>query len=65
MYEIKYMKLLSPIVKRSFLKKWTFFIEEDNPSDKVVTIEEELKAVEVDGMENLMDLLRLMFVDEE
>ena len=42
-----------------------FFIEEDNPSDKVVTIAEELHAVEVDGIGNLVDLPRLMFMDEE
>ena len=67
MYEIKYMKLLSQIVKRkSFIcKKQPLSIEKDNPSDKVVTIEEELEAVEVDGMGNLMDLPRLMFIDEE
>ena len=40
-----------------------FFIEEDNPSDKVVTIAEELHAVEVDGIGNLVDLPRLMFMD--
>ena len=39
------------------------FIEEDNPSDKVVTIEEELDAAEVDGIGNLVDLPRLMFID--
>ena len=39
------------------------FIEEDNPSDKVVTIEEELDAVEVDFIGNLVDLPRLMFID--
>ena len=36
------------------------FIEKDNPSDKVVTIEEELNAVEVDGIANLVDLPRLI-----
>ena len=39
------------------------FIEEDNPSDKVVTIEEELDAAEVDGIGKLVDLPRLMFID--
>ena len=42
-------------------KEHRAFIErEDNPSDKVVIIEES-----VDGIENLMDLPRLMFIDEE
>ena len=36
------------------------FIEEENPSDKVVTIEEELDAVQVDGIGNLVDLPGLM-----
>ena len=38
-----------------------FFIEEDNPS--VVTIEEELDAVDVDGIGYLVDLPRLMFIE--
>ena len=33
--------------------------EEDKPSDKAVTAEE------LDGIENLVDLPRLMFIDEE
>ena len=49
------MKLLSQIMKRSIFicEKNHVFIEEDNVSDKVVTIEEELDAVEVDGIGNL------------
>ena len=39
-----------------------FFIEEDNPSDKVVAIAEELHAVEVDGIGNLVNLSRLTFM---
>ena len=39
------------------------FIEEDNPSDKAVTIEEEIDAVEVYSIGNLVDLPRLMFID--
>ena len=38
------------------------FIEEDNPSDKVVTIEEGLDAVEVDGIGNLVYLPRLIML---
>ena len=44
-------------------KKSHVSIEEDNSSDKVDTIEEELDAVEVDGTGNLVDLPRLMFID--
>ena len=39
------------------------FIEEDNPADKVVTVEEELDAVEVDGIGNVVNLPRLMLTD--
>ena len=39
------------------------FTEKDNPSDKVVTIEEEPDAVQEDGVGNLVDLPRLMFID--
>ena len=52
------------------MKHWSFiceenhvFIKEVNPSGKVVTIEEELDAVEVDGIGNLVDLLGLIFID--
>ena len=41
------------------------FIEEDNPSDKLVTIEEEQDAVEKYGTGNLVDLPGLMFIDSE
>ena len=37
-------------------------IEESNPSDKVVTIEEG-RDVGVDGIGNLLDLPSLMFID--
>ena len=46
-----------------YLQKNHVFIEDDNLSDKVVTIEEELDAVEVDCIGNLMDLPRLMFMN--
>ena len=39
--------------------------EEDNPSDKVVTVEEELDGTDIDGIGNLVDLPRLMFINEE
>ena len=41
------------------------FIEEDYPSDKVVTVEEELDAIDIDGIGNLVDLPRLMFINAE
>ena len=52
------------------MKRWSFiceenhvFIKQDNPSGKVVTIKEELDAVEVDGIGNLVDLPGLIFID--
>ena len=60
------------IQKTSFADNETFsfifdenhvFIEEDNFSGKVVTVEEELDAIEVDGIGNLADLPRLIFID--
>ena len=43
------------------IMKRSSFILEDS-SNKVVTIEEELDAVEVGGIESLVDLPRLMFL---
>ena len=59
------MKLLSQIMKLSSFtcEENHIFIEEDNPSDKFVTIEEELDMVEVGGIENLFVLPRLMLID--
>ena len=37
-------------------------IDEDNPPDKVNTIEEKLDAVKIDGIGNLVSLPRLMFI---
>ena len=42
--------------RSSFIYKQNHvFIEEDNPSDKSITLEKELDAVEVDGIGNLVD----------
>ena len=40
-------------------------IEEDNPSEKIVLIEEELDGIDRDDIVNLEDLLRLMLINEE
>ena len=50
------------MIRSSFIFKehHVFIEEEDNPSDKVVIVEEEL-----DGTGNLVDLSKLMFIDEE
>ena len=42
------------------------FIEEETPhSNKVVTVEEELDRIDIDGTGNLLDLPGLMFSNEE
>ena len=42
------------------------FIEEETPhSNKVVTVEEELDRIEINGIGNLLDLPGLMFSNEE
>ena len=40
-------------------------IEEDNPSEKIVIVEEELENIDRDGNGNLEDLLRLVLINEE
>ena len=40
-------------------------IEENNPSEKIVIDEEELDGIDRDGIGNLEDLLRLVFISEE
>ena len=62
---MKYRGILQQIMKCSsfIFEENHVFIEEDNLSDKVVTIEEELDDAQVDGIGNLVDLPRLMFID--
>ena len=59
---MKYTKRLSQIMKRSsfIFEENQVSIEEDNLSKKVVTIEEELDRVDVDGIGNLVGFPRLM-----
>ena len=55
-------------MKRSsfiFKENHVFIEEQDNPSDIVITVEEELDGIDMDGIRNLVDLPRLMFIDEE
>ena len=41
------------------------FIEEDNPSEKNVIVEEKLDCIDIDGIVNLEDSPRLVLIDEE
>ena len=45
-----------------FIENRVFIEEEDNPSDKLVIVEED--GIDIGGIGNLVDLLRLMFIDE-
>ena len=54
------------ICSRFILKENHVFIAwEDNPSDKVVIVEEELNGTAIYGLRNLVDLPRLILIDEE
>ena len=44
----------------NFKENQVFIEEEDNPSDKVITVVEELDGIDIGGIENLVDLPRLM-----
>ena len=48
-----------------FRENYVFIEEKDNPSDEVAMVEEELDGIDIDVTANLVDLLRLMFIDEE
>ena len=48
-----------------FKENHVFIEEEDNPSDKVDMVEEELDGTYINGIGNLVDLHRLMFIDED
>ena len=41
------------------------FIEEDKPSENVVIVEEELNRFDIDGIENLENLPRFVFINKE
>ena len=48
-----------------FRENYVFIEEKDNLSDEVAMVEEELDGIDIDSTANLVDLLRLMFIDEE
>ena len=57
------MELLSLIIKGSIFVCEKRFIEGDNTSSKVVTMKEEVDAVKVYRIGNLVNIPRLMFID--
>ena len=48
-----------------FKESHAFIEEQDNPSEKVAMVEEELDGIDIDGIGDLADLSRLMLIDEE
>ena len=67
-YEIKSRRLRSQIlIFLMFLvfKENRILIEEDNPSEKILMVKEELDRIDRDGIRNLEDLLRLVLINEE
>ena len=63
-YKLKSRRLCSLILTCFYFYSLNFkknhgFIEEGNPSEKVVTFERELDGIDIDDIRNLEDLLRL------
>ena len=48
-----------------YFQKIRAFMRGDNPSEKVVIIEEGLDGIDIDDIGNLEDSPRLVFIDEE
>ena len=69
-YPIKSRRLLRQILSFLYFSSFIFrenqdFNGEDNHSQKVVTVEEELDDTDIYEIGNLEDLPRLLFIDEE
>ena len=69
-YEIKSRRRRSQILTRFsflvlFFLKNQGFIQEGNPSEKVVIVEEEPDGIYIDEIGNLEDSLRFVLIDEE
>ena len=48
-----------------FEENHVFIEEEDNPSDEAVIVQEALDGIYINDIGNLLDLLRLVFINEE
>ena len=47
-----------------FKSNHAFIVKEDNPSEKVVIDKEELYGIDIDGIGNLEDLPRTVFINQ-
>ena len=54
------MKHSSFIFTENYVESHIFIEEEDNPSNKVVTVAQELDSIDIDCIGNLVDLPRVM-----
>ena len=54
------MKRSSFIFTENHVESHIFIEEEDNSSNKVVTVVQELDGIDIDGIGNLVDLPRVM-----
>ena len=50
---------------QSYFQKNHGFIEDGNPSENVVIVDEDLDGIDIDDIRNLADLPRLESIDEE
>ena len=68
-YETKSIRLrLQPLTCFIFILlfyKKHGFVEEDKPPENVVIVEEELNRFDIDGIENLENLPRFVFINKE
>ena len=48
-----------------YFRRKSSFHRRTNPSHKVVTAQEKLDGIDIDGTGGLMDLPRLMYIDQE
>ena len=62
--KIRFQTLTCFIFLLLFSKKHGF-IEEDKPSENIVIVEEELNRFDIDGIENLENFLRFVFINKE
>ena len=51
--------------KKKKTKKKHGYIEQDKPSENIAIVEEELNRFDIDGIENLENLPRFMFINKE
>ena len=58
------MQILIFYISSFIFKENHILIEEDNPSEKIVIVEEELDSIDRDGNGNLEDLQRLVLINE-